>query len=609
MKHFSGIAHGTAEFLQKNSLCDRALFRRFVDVFRTRPDSQDRAWRGEYWGKMMRGACLVLAYTEDSELYDVLTETVCDILTTAEEDGRVSSYTRETEFTGWDMWSRKYVLLGLEYYLDVCRDEALAARIVRFLSECADYILAHIGEGKRDITETARHWYGMNSSSILEPIVRLYRLTKEERYLDFATYIVERGGTNAINIFELAYVNKLLPYQYGVSKAYEMISCFEGLLDYYYATGIEKHKTAVIRFAEALLSSEISIIGSCGLTHELFDHTAARQTAKPTGVMQETCVTVTLMKFLSRMLALTGEAKYADAVERSFYNAYLGALNTELTETAYMRNRFPEREVRSTILPFDSYSPLTPGRRGLGIGGSLLLPNGSYYGCCACIGAAGVGVFLENAITVTGDTVTVNFYENGTATLLCAGAEVTITVKTDYPIDGRVEIAVLAERPTAFTLRLRTPAFADGKGGYVTDTRVWHRDSVMLSLAMPLTVHRPAVWDEDLVYTKVNWGSPGKFCEVEPVRVTHTEEDDRYFAVTRGPLTLAADSRTGKPADSPHSPPKEVELCEPRIAEGVSCLLKLSVTPEEGEPYCLVDYASAGRDWKALIAAWLPTAE
>lgn len=609
MKHFLGIAHGTAEFLQRNFLCDRALFSRFTDVFRTRPDSRDRAWRGEYWGKMMRGACLVLAYTEDSELYSVLTETVCDMLTTAEEDGRISSYSRETEFSGWDMWSRKYVLLGLEYYLDVCRDEALKARILHCLSGCADYILAHIGEGKRDITETARHWYGMNSSSILEPIVRLYRLTGETRYLDFATYIVERGGTNAINIFELAYENKLLPYQYGVSKAYEMISCFEGLLEYYYATGIEKHKTAVIRFAEALLSSEISIIGCSGLTHELFDHTAVRQTAKPTGVMQETCVTVTLMKFFSRMLALTGEAKYADAVERSFYNAYLGALNTELVETSYMRDRFPDQEVTGTLLPFDSYSPLTPGRRGLGIGGSLLLPDGSYYGCCACIGAAGVGVFLENAITVTGDTVTVNFYESGTATLRCAGSEVTIGIKTEYPIDGRVEIEVKAEKPTAFTLRLRTPAFAGDKEGYATYTRVWHRDSITLSLAMPLTVHRPAVWDEDLIYTKVNWGSSQKFCEVDPIRVTHSEEDDRYFAVTRGPLTLAADSRTGKPADSLFSLPRSAELCEPRITEGVSCLLKLSVTPEEGEPYCLVDYASAGRDWSTLIAAWLPTAK
>ena len=37
----------------------------------------------------------------------------------------------------------------------------------------------------------------------------------------------------------------------------------------------------------------ISVIGSSGCTHELFDYTRYRQTAVGSGVMQETCVTVT----------------------------------------------------------------------------------------------------------------------------------------------------------------------------------------------------------------------------------------------------------------------------------------------------------------------------
>lgn len=45
--------------------------------------------------------------------------------------------------------------------------------------------------------------------------------------------------------------------------------------------------------------------------------------------MQETCVTVTLMKFLYHLTMLTGNSKYVDAFETSYYNAYLGAINTE----------------------------------------------------------------------------------------------------------------------------------------------------------------------------------------------------------------------------------------------------------------------------------------
>ena len=61
---------------------------------------------------------------------------------------------------------------------------------------------------------------------------------------------------------------QLYPYQYPVTKAYEMMSCFEGLLEYYRETGIEKYKQAVINFADMVLESDFTIIGSCGCTHE-----------------------------------------------------------------------------------------------------------------------------------------------------------------------------------------------------------------------------------------------------------------------------------------------------------------------------------------------------
>lgn len=156
------------------------------------------------------------------------------------------------------------MMLAMEYYLDICEDDHLRKRIIEFICGCADYIVEHIGRetGKKQITDASRSWLGLNSSSVLEPIVRLYKLTKKEKYLDFATYIIENGGAKEVNIFELAYQNQLYPYQYGVSKAYEMMSCFEGLLEYYYVTGNEKYKTAVINFGKAIMETEISNIGS-----------------------------------------------------------------------------------------------------------------------------------------------------------------------------------------------------------------------------------------------------------------------------------------------------------------------------------------------------------
>ena len=604
MIKLEGLADRAARWLQKEQLCDRTQWAKFVDVYRYQPDADNQGWRGEYWGKMMRGGALICAYTHDDELYAVLTETMRDMMTVAEADGRVSSYAREGEFDSWDLWCRKYVLLGSEYYLDICRDEDFKKQIIAFLCGCADYIIAHVGPGKKDINAASRSWYGVNSSSILEPIVRLYKLTGEQRYLDFASYIVSEGGAKGINIFELAYENRIYPYQYGVSKAYEMISCFEGLLEYALVTDSQKHKTAVINFANAVLASEVSVIGSCGVTHELFDHTVNRQTVRYDGVMQETCVTVTWMKFCARLLSLTGESKWADEMEKSFYNAYLGAMNVNHLEAEKITKKLADTGMVSTFMPFDSYSPLTPGKRGVQVGGEQMLKDNSYYGCCACIGAAGAGVFLQNAITVEGDTITINFFETGTYHAWVGIRRVTLKVETNYPADGKVRLLVLSQRPNDFTLKVRNPGW--NKGGYMCYTRKWYYDTLEFDFAMPIVLHTPAYWDKDIVYTNHRDKAPGYTNSAGPVEVCHQPEDDNYVAVTRGPLVLAADGRTGKPADTAFVPTRNAEVAENEIAPGVPCTLKMNFTPENGDAYSLVDYASAGKDWQTTIAAWLP---
>ncbi len=610
MMKFHGLADQAARFLQREQLMDVALWAKFVDLFRSQPDGL-KGWRGEFWGKMMRGAALVCEYTQDDELYEVLTNTVRDLLTVAEPDGRVSSYTRENEFNGWDIWSRKYVLLGCQYYMEICKDEEFKKEILTFICGCADYIIDHIGgKGQPSVTEASQAWYGVNSSSVLEPMVRLYKLTGEQKYLDFATYIIEEGGARGINIFELAYENKLYPYQYGVSKAYEQTSCFEGLLEYYKITGIEKYKTAVINYARAVLDSEASIIGSCGVTHELFDHTRTRQTHRYDGVMQETCVTVTWMKFCARLLELTGESIYADAMEQSFYNAYLGALNTQHKECAKVASVLARQNVTdfiSTYMPLDSYSPLTPGKRGKRVGGLQNLPDGSYYGCCASIGAAGVGIFLKTAVTTDEEGIVLNFFEEGEVTLDHKGIAVTLSLETRYPADGKVRIRVQADRPIDFTLKVRNPGWSGLPKGYTRYSVAGGKADLQLNFAMPLRFHLPEHWEEDLVYNDAYRDETGHYV-AHPQKVTHLEEEDHYVAVTRGPLTLAADSRTGKPADSVFVPTHDAALCEQaEITNSVPCVVKLECTARDGEKYYLVDYASAGRDWETVITAWLPT--
>ena len=188
IQKYTGAAENAVTFLnQEKHLRNTALWAKFVEQYRIRTDGENAGWKGEFWGKMMRGAVLVYQYCRDEALYSVLTDTVKDMITVG-FDGRVSTYSLDTEFTGWDMWCRKYVLLGLEYYLEICRDGELKEKIIAFLCLCTDYIMDHVGKEphKLRITDTSNRWLAINSSSILEAIVKLYALTKNEKYLDFA---------------------------------------------------------------------------------------------------------------------------------------------------------------------------------------------------------------------------------------------------------------------------------------------------------------------------------------------------------------------------------------------------------------------------------------
>ena len=140
--------------------------------------------------------------TGDKERYDILTTAAEDLWSRQDEDGRFSTYTVEKEFCGWDMWSRKYVLTGLLHYRSICSDEGLKEKILSALEKHLDYIVEKIGggEGQVQITDTSSWWGGVNSCSILEPVVEMYKLTRKAGYLDFASYILSTGGGTDVNL-------------------------------------------------------------------------------------------------------------------------------------------------------------------------------------------------------------------------------------------------------------------------------------------------------------------------------------------------------------------------------------------------------------------------
>jgi len=618
-----GVVKKMYDYVTNAQLKDRSLWARFVDQFRLQDDSVRHGWRGEFWGKMMRGACFVYFHTRDRELYDILKWTVGDMLTTAEPDGRISSYRRDKEFCGWDLWCKKYVLLGLQYFLEICDDDELSSRIVTAMRGCLDHVMANVGRGKTEICNVSNNaWRGLNSSSILEPVVRLYMITGDEKYLDFAGYIVDCGGTDIANLIDIALEDKTNPYQYPVTKAYEMISFFEGVLEYYRVTGEKKYKTAVVNFANRIIREETTIVGGIGCTEELFDHARTRQTEKPLDeIMQETCVSVTWMKFCMQLLMATGDMRFANMYEKALYNVYLGAFNfnNNLSNSCEKQfKRYPD--AKATPLAFDSYSPILTDTRGKYIGGFMVTRDNFVYGCCVAIASAGIGIYRKIAVMRTHFGIAINMYAQGSIkTTTPKGQNVTFDISTAYPVGERVDITVDVNEPEAFELCLRVPEWSENTTIYVNDektpikpymvqvSRLWKKgDRVSLVFDMTPQLHFPETNPTDYVLT----GVLHKERYIVGRVVTSDDSAKRYVAITKGPLVLAGDERLCSAEVDPimlwYDVFGKIE-CTPTSKADFDTQCEYTVRLKDRRSLTLVDYASAGSDWTKKLTAWHKT--
>ena len=580
---YTGAVHDYVLITERHQLLDKKTWDKFVEVFTENSDDHDIGWRCEYWGKMMRGACLTYRYHGDDILYSMLDYAVRELLKVQREDGRFSTYSEEKQFNGWDLWGRKYVLTGMMHFIDICKDDTLKNQILEAIYRHADYIVEKIGdgEGQKSILETSSHWLCLNSCTILEPFIDLYKRTGKKSYLEFAEYIIGLGGCAGGNLMELALLDEIAPFEYPVNKAYEMMSFFEGLLAYYELTGEEKYLDAVSKFVEKINETDVTIIGCSGCTHELFDNSIVKQTEYNEVQMQETCVTVTWMRVLARLHLITGEVKYVDRIEKSAYNALYGSINTKWENGLSIEEGLP-------IDPFifDSYSPLYNNRRGLATGGFKRFRTGGYYGCCACIGSAGTAVFpLIGTLKSESGIVINEAFEGVVTTLTPSGKKVTLNSTSDYPVGEKYSLAVFLEEDERFELLIRIPDWCDEATLTVGDE---------MRKVYPGYVSIDREW------------SDGDTVEVDLPHHLKSHYLNGKTAYTYGPLVLARDEiKEGKKTDTEFTPSvhNAYRVVETEDGEMLRIMLEC-----EGEDVLLTDYASCGKYWtkkNANVSVWL----
>jgi hypothetical protein len=327
------------------------------------------------------------------------------------------------------------------------------------------------------------------------------------------------------------------------------------------------------------------------------------------------------MKFLYRVYLLTGDTRYVDAFEISFYNAYLGAINTEKVIDPSILAEHPDWMVEP--LPFDSYSPLTAGRRGRKIGGLQCMSDMHYYGCCACIGSAGLGTVPMIQLCRADDGVALNLFIDGSASSKTPqGRALELLTATDYPRDGKVALHLNLEVSERFVLRIRDPYWsktttvtvngkADGKkvGGYIEIDREWKSgDAVELELDMRIEAIRPTPYGSQVLMNEIVW-------EADHMIPTFDREDplaSKHIALRRGPVMLAQDNRLGYSVDEPTAflvrEDGYVDSYECTRGLPYNAIVSLELPTENGR-VTLTDYASAGKLWsdESKIAVWMLT--
>lgn len=556
-----------------------------VSVFKSKAETW--TWQTEFWGKWMHSAVPLVRYSGDGELRANLTASVQALLDTQREDGYLGNYSDEAQLNsngGWDIWGRKYTILGLLHYYDLTRDETALSSACRV----ADHLMTQIETEGHDLYRTG-NFRGMPSCSVLEAFLGLFRFRKDHRYLDFARYIVSQledpadsaklisralSGVDVASRFP--HPANWWKWENGM-KAYEMMSCYQGLLEFYQVSGDRKCLEAASAAAQNILATEINAAGS-GSASECWFHGSDRETV-PTYHMMETCVTITWLRLCGILLRLTRNPIYADAFEKTFFNAYLGALSRD-----------------ASIFP--KYTPLE------GIRGRGEDQCGLHTNCCIANGPRGFVALLETMILAGDDAVFVNLYTRSRVTIAIpnTGNRITVEQDTDYPVGDTVTLSVAPDREAFFQLNLRIPAWSEASmvavngeqvadvrpGTYLAISRTWKTgDSVTLKLDMH-----------------------GRSC---------TKND--HLVLERGPITLARDARFGDGdidesvgaldvTQSVELIPVEAPTPDIWMAFTTKLQLGVNLETEEGRtprPVHFCDFASSGNTWneESRYRVWL----
>jgi hypothetical protein len=371
-------------------------------------------------------------------------------------------------------------------------------KLLDIMSRYADYLIKMFGHGPGQMPGYCGH------EEVELALVKLARVTGEQKYLDLSKYFIDERGTEPNFFTEEAIRDGRDPadfhqktYQYGqahqpvrdqkkvVGHAVRAMYLYSGMADIATEYNDDSLTAALETLWDDLTTKQMYITGGIGPAASNEGFTDYYDLPNESAYA-ETCASVGLVFWASRMLGRGPNRRYADIMEQALYNGAMSGLSLD-GKTFFYEN------------PLES-----AGRHHRWI----------WHHCPCCPPniarlLASIGSYMY---AVADDEIAVHLYGESSAKFECAGAKVELTQKTNYPWQSAIHFDVSVDKPARFAISLRIPEWADGASlnvngetldlasvtvdGYARIERDWQSGDA-IDLDIPLEAR--ALWANPLV--------------------------------------------------------------------------------------------------------------
>lgn len=433
--------------------------------------------RGHFLGHWISAAAKLIAADGEPELRVKLDNIVSELARCQELNGGewVGSIP-EKYFTrlikNQYIWSPQYVMhktiVGLsDAYIYAGNTQALD-----ILSHLSDWYITWTEKA----AETNPHAvYAGEEAGMLEVWAQLYQLTKDEKYLTLAKRYADAGLFRKLkegkDSLTNCHANASIPFTHGAAKMYEITGDSDWL--------------EVIKLFWKVAVTDRGMFSTTGMNAGEFWVPPHMQGHFLGSSDQEFCTVYNMVRTASYLLKYTGEAQYADYIERALYNGFLAQQNAQTGMPAY-------------------FLPLGAGSR------KKWGTKTRDFWCCHGTMVQAQTLYPELVWFTDGDKITAAQYIPSEFTAEMNGANVTVSQTTGMKYyndqaffyekdDGQMsrwllKFSVKCDKPVRFTLSLRVPEWAKGvelevngkntaapvKDGWLDITADWQNDSVQV---------------------------------------------------------------------------------------------------------------------------------